>query len=245
LKVLLSIITSLSIALVAAPSSAQDREPDVPPPREPLSEVLRAPGSTVLDDVVGSSLGALSVTLGWFTVQSSTQESDGMKTSATLLRFRPSADVFIVRGLSVGGSIGIERTTQTAEGVADGSTLVGSSVVGSGTRTTSGRNIAPRVGYAFRLTDDLVLWPRVGFGYGTSETTQSQGSTPIVIPAGDVEHGETWSIGADASLLYLLGRHAALAVGPQIQYVHAKVDEPRSIATSFDVGVRGTLRLMF
>jgi hypothetical protein len=58
----------------------------------------------------------------------------------------PAADFFVIRGLSVGGFIGIDYAK-------------------SGDSHSTRFGIGPRVGYNVGLSDLLSLWPRVGFSY--------------------------------------------------------------------------------
>lgn len=214
------------------------------PPSTPKSDLLRSPGTIVLDDVVGGGFGGpLTFTLGWFSIQSSMLEEKGVRSTSTSIGFAPSLDVFVFEGFSVGGLLGVARTsmkTSTTEALPPGVDA------GTGETTTTSRFVSPRVGYAFRLSDDLVLWPRFRVGYGNADTSVSSETPAIPLgvtsPAG---HGETWSIGGDASLLFVLGKHAAIAAGPYLTYSHAKQDDPHAVATTFDVSIRGALRLVF
>ncbi|HEY8078214.1 MAG TPA: hypothetical protein VIF62_29000, partial [Labilithrix sp.] len=229
--------------LVSVPAAAQesDRPPDTP--KIAPADSLRASGRVVLDDVIGGGLAPLSFTIGWINVQSSTQESLGLKSTSTLLGFAPSADVFVYDGISIGGAISVSRMTQKSESSTPGMPTA------SAESTTTARSIAPRVGYAFRLSDDLLFWPRIHVAYGTSDTTNGDGAAGAVGGIGVIgtyagpsasSSGEMWSVGGDASLVFALGRHAALAAGPYVAYAFQKQDDPHQTASSFDISMRGS-----
>ena len=261
----------MSLLSIAAPAAAQEAAPAPAPapapdtpdaPTAPTAptrsktpaDALRSSGTVVLDDVVGGSLGALSVTVGWFTLASSTNDQGGEHAESHVLRFAPSADFFVVDGLSLGGSISVGRESQTITSDASG-------LVPTDTTTTS-RSFAPRVGYAFRISDDLLFWPRAQIGFGTTDTTTSAssgsaGGTPgagtfgavgslVGVGANGVAtSGTEWWVGGDAALVYVLGRHAAVAAGPYAVYQFAKQDDPHSVSTTFSINLRGSLRLAF
>ena len=70
-------------------------------------------------------------------------ESDGANTQLSLA---PAADYFIIKNLSLGGSVGV---------------FYQKSGENSGSRFT----IGPRVGYNFELSRMLSVWPKLGFNY--------------------------------------------------------------------------------
>jgi hypothetical protein len=75
---------------------------------------------------------------------------------STKITLQPAVDYFVIENLSVGGFIGLVYTT--AEG-------------GSSTRFS----IGPRIGYNFRLTDLVSVWPKVGFAFATTSTDPDVG----------------------------------------------------------------------
>jgi len=219
----------MTLSLLLFTSNARAEDADKPPPQR---DTRLAPGTIVLDDVVGGGLGGpLTLTLGWFSIQSSTQESNGTRSKSSIVGFAPSLDVVVYEGFTAGGQLGISRAT--------------SELSPGGETTTVSRFFSPRIGYVFRLTDDLVLWPRARVGWGNSDTTGAQQVGALGGLYDGTVKGETWSVGGDASLLFLLGKHAAISAGPFVTYAFEKQDEPRAVATRFDVSVRGALRLMF
>ncbi len=253
-----SLLVVVASLLFSAPAAAQDSDRPPDTPRLAPADSLRAAGRVVLDDVAATGIGGpLSLTLGWVSIASSTHEAQGVRETSTALAFMPSADVFVFEGLSVGGMLGVSRTTSkvgTTGTPPDGVAVT----AGTSERSTTARFISPRVGYAFRLSDDVLFWPRIHVGYGTSETTASNGAGVAGIglagvgvgglgagAPGSSSSGEMWNVGGDASIVLALGRHAALAAGPTISYAFEKQDDPHDAASSFDITVRGSLRLAF
>jgi hypothetical protein len=118
--------------------------------------------------------------------------------------------------------------------------------------TTTARSIAPRVGYAFRLGDEIVFWPRAWVGV-TSTTTDyhpaaGQVGTLGGVPGVDAQQtagGSGFELGADASFLFAFGRHAAVGAGPALRYASADQDQPSSSSKSVDLAARASLRLVF
>src|SRR5258708_32259644 len=72
----------------------------------------------------------------------------------------PSADVFVVRGLSVGGAVAYYH-----------------SEISGGSAALNGISVGPRIGYDLTLGDHFSLWPvaRVAYGETWLGGTSSQG----------------------------------------------------------------------
>jgi hypothetical protein len=234
------IIGWVYVAVVACSGSAYAEEADRPRDSPPADR-MRSPGTVVLDDIAGGTLGGpATVSVGWLTYQSAASEQNGTKSSSTMLGFMPSADVFIADGFSIGGAAGVSRSVSRIE-------MAGSPDFET---TSTLRTVSPRIGYAFKLTDDLLFWPRfhAGIGWTDAEVTSGAAALGSVGALGTLapsQSGVTWSVGGDASFVFVLGRHAAIAAGPQLQYTHSKVDEPRAVAALTSLGVRAGLRIAF
>jgi hypothetical protein len=82
------------------------------------------------------------------TIQHSSQD-------VTTIQLAPSVDYFVLDNFSVGGFVSFAYSSSGA---------------GDGTRI----GIGPRVGYNFKLSDTLSVWPKAGFAYAYSSSTVSQ-----------------------------------------------------------------------
>lgn len=238
-----------------APADAPEARPAPTDPRagDPAHDA-RQPGNVVLDDIFGfgffpattNGVGALAVTGGWFSYSAAKLDSPTGKYDLTSFSFAPSADVFVVGGLSLGGTIGIGRTkttstTQQAEGLP----------TSEYTQTTIRRSIAPRVGYAIPVTRDILVWPRAFFQLGSSSVdseTGVVGGSPPPTTSGD---GSFWAVGADVQAVFVLSRHVLLGVGPRLTHAKETIDRDQLAkreeltASSTTFGVSGSLRLVF
>jgi len=80
---------------------------------------------------------------------------------ATTIQFAPAADFFVTRNFSVGGTIAIDY-------------------VAAKDSTTTRFSIGPRVGYNVAFTDNLGVWPKLGFSYSHTNVSTD-------LPVGDKE----------------------------------------------------------
>jgi hypothetical protein len=78
---------------------------------------------------------------------------------------RIAFDAFVARHISVGASLGIFHASQ------------------DGGDSITGFLVAPRAGYAFRLTSRLSIWPRLGFTYAQSSLDPAGGAPETTIKA--------------------------------------------------------------
>jgi hypothetical protein len=116
----------------------------------------------------------------------------GENSSTTTLSIRPAADYFVIRGLSVGGSIPFEYSSTSN---------------GGGSTTTFG--IGARVGYDIPIGDHFSFWPRGGFGVA---------STTVSVPNGNVTVSTTnTALTFDVFAPFLLHpvEHFFLGLGPE------------------------------
>ena len=80
--------------------------------------------------------------------------------------------------------------------------------------------LAPRVGYAFRLSDRLVLWPRAGLGYSLSYAPCPEGLT-----CEDTTF-ETWDMNAAAPIVVEVVPHLFVGLGPWLAHTPAQNHAP-------------------
>jgi len=113
---------------------------------------------------------------------------------------RIAFDAFVARGVSVGGALGIAHIAPD-----NGDSLTGFLV-------------APRAGYALRLTPHLFLWPRLGFTYRQYSTNPADGGADLTVSA--------YAITLEAPL--------AIAVAPRVAL---------QLSPTFDIGVGGSTSL--
>jgi hypothetical protein len=123
---------------------------------------------------------------------------------------RLAADVFVIKGLSLGGSImylndsgsnKIERPTQATD---------------NNDRPTASTFIfSPRIGYALQLADFFAIWPRGGVTYANYRTTDRnpQNGPPPVVRVTKVSTDFT-DISLEFMLAFLPVDHFAVLVGP-------------------------------
>ena len=125
---------------------------------------------------------------------------------------RFAADVFVIRGLSLGGSImylndggsnKIERPAQATE-IND--------------RPTASTFIfSPRIGYALQLADFFAIWPRAGVTYANYRTTTTNpgNGPPPVVHERKVSTDYT-DISIEFMLAFLPVDHFVVLVGPYL-----------------------------
>lgn len=222
-------IIGLSLSFISISAHAEEA-----PPAKALLE-----RTVVLDDVVGGTFspgipnGAL-FALAWITVSSGKTDSGYTRTVSTSLGIAPSADFFVAgAGLSVGGRIELLHQNQRVSVTSDQPTIHSS---------VTSRAFAPRVGYAFALSDHVVLWPRMEFELGTSDsTTSSGGSSPEA-----TTHTTHFQVSGELALLFPIQRHVAFSLGPRLSYYSTNGDESLSPEIKQLFGsVRGALRVAF
>jgi hypothetical protein len=206
-------------------------------------------GQFVLDELVGFHWGSPAGVLvsetgagisvgymtGLFMVSTSTSDYSGYKIRANTMSVRPSVDVFIADGISVGGSLAasysdFKRDSPVAEGG-------GAEVPTKSSFTTFG--IEPRVGSRLRLTEGLSLWTRIGLGYRASWAGDS-GVNGL--------RADAFSAFARPGLVAELGRHAFLDAGPELRIIHSRLDPASGLhgqETALAVGVNAALGLVF
>lgn len=240
----------LSSAVARADEAPSEDRPTVPVEPRALdpARAARQAGNVVLDDIfgfgivpsAGSAVGGLAVRGGWVTYGSATSETTYGTTRTTSLAFAPSADVFVIEGLSVGGAVMIGRSTltTTSTGQPGGA--------GELTSTSIRRSIAPRVGYAIPITREILLWPRAFVELGSTSaemgTSGSGGVLPSPTSGGD---GSFWGVGGDVQAVFAISTHVLLGIGPRLAHWRESRDEPHAVATATSLGVNGAMRLVF
>ncbi len=127
------------------------------------------------------------------------------ETSTTTMWLAPSADVFVVDHLSVGGRIEIAHTW----GAVSPATGSGQRLELPGTTTLT---FVPRVGFYVPISDRIGIWPRAGFGWSSVESASflSTGSAPVK------ETFRSLLLDVDVSVVYRFGETFFLRAGPEV-----------------------------
>ncbi len=147
----------MSASLVFAAGGAQAQDPAAASPTvngQSLTETTRANGPS---EQFGAK-GQLAISSDASLRIANTSVSGGGST--TTIELAPAVDYFVIRNLSVGGSVELNYT---------------STAPGHATRF----GIGPRVGYNFGLSDLISIWPKAGLSLAsTSTTTDANGPAP-------------------------------------------------------------------
>ena len=126
----------------------------------------------------------------------------------TSISLYPSGDVFVAGGLSLGGAVGL--TYQSYD--------LGFEIWGLG--------LSARVGYALRVADRLLLWPRAAAHYSMAFCDET------------CNDFDSWSIELSAPLVFDVAPHIFIGFGPSVLYIPAQ-DGTASSMTSY--GLRSVL----
>jgi hypothetical protein len=137
----------------------------------------------------------------------SSTEQSGSTVQSNMALFRPSVDVFVADGVSVGGSASVlymhfetfTRRLPTSSG--------GMAYLSSESRAFN-VGLEPRVGTLVRLTEGLSFWPRVGVGYH-AYWWEGWGADGV--------RTNVFTAFARPGLVAELGRLAYLDVGPEVR----------------------------
>ncbi len=124
------------------------------------------------------------------------------ETSTTTMWFAPSADVFVIDHLSVGGRVEVAHTWGAVEGGGQRLELPGTTTLG----------FVPRVGFYVPVSDRIGIWPRAGFGWSSVESASflSTGSAPAK------ETFRSLLLDVDLSVVYRFGETFFLRAGPEV-----------------------------
>jgi hypothetical protein len=149
-----------------------------------------------------SNLGVYSIGPVAFYYSSSPDPGGGRDTSSSF-SFDPTADFFVARHLSIGGSIlvGYSNTSYTPPPNADPTTTSPASSQGQ-----ISLGLLPRIGYAIPVSEHFSIWPRVGGGMIAVDNT---GTSPAPPPTPFEFRGS-----ADLSFIYHIDKTFFVSVAP-------------------------------
>jgi hypothetical protein len=160
------------------------------------------------------------------------QNSDSV--TATTFWLAPSADVFVIDHLSVGGMVQIAYTSQSG------------SVPTSNSQSTSETlpsnfsfAIMPRIGWMFALSDRWAFWPRLSLGY----VSNAVGSVPNANGPGTSVSGSSvygLAIDLDAGLLFRVNETFFVRLAPEFGVIPGAGNSTTNLATSQSVTTGAT-----
>jgi len=191
------------------------------PPREERREEksFTDAGTVVLDDVVGGhatafgpvGLGAATgFSVGWASFAS----TNAGEMTAKTITVMPSADVFVADGFSLGATIGLSASRFESNGLSQSATAA---------------TVMPRIGEAFSISRDVILWPRFGAGVTFADGPGNMGATIA-------------RANFDVPFVFVIAHHVAFDVGPELTYT---MQLDHGSAQTFAGGVYGGLSLVF
>ncbi len=163
----------------------------------------------VVFPIAGVSFGAGLGALGGYSVGPvgidywSSPDPNGGRDTSSNFSFDPTADFFVARHFSIGGSIivGYSNNTYTPPPNADPTTTSPASSQGQ-----ISLGLLPRIGYAIPVSDHFSIWPRVGGGIVAVDNT----GTNVGPPPTPFEFRGT----VDLSLLYHIDKTFFVSVAP-------------------------------
>jgi hypothetical protein len=196
-----ALVAAVGVLLAVAPAAAQET---VPPP--PLPE--ESPGVVQAPARFGSRAQiALSTDLQLTALNVKT----GSAASTNNIALRPALDVFVLRNLSVGGSVTV--------------------VVSTGPNGATGFALQLRSGYNIRLGEALSLWPRLGVAY--SNTGFSSNGTSMSI--------SSIPLSFIAPVLWHPTAHFFIGAGPVFETELARSQNGMSVDKTTQFGIRSLL----
>jgi hypothetical protein len=202
---------ALTLALVL--SAVEARAQKLETPGSPATEAAAAPAPSTGGAALGDS-GQIVLSIERLFGYDYAHQSNNFHVSAFTVLGNPigdgasaydwprlALDAFVARGFSLGGSVSFFRATLTS----------GSNPSSS----TTGFEVAPRVGYELPLAPGLAFWGRAGVAYVYSNTSITNGAS---------QSGSYVGLTVDPSLAFMFS-HLTLMVGPVV-----------------DIGLTGTIK---
>jgi hypothetical protein len=200
MRALTSLLAALLVVVLFSLSPrgawAADRELIVP---------FHERGHLVLDQLSGLRVNAVSGAsyAGPAGVSFRSEKVDGLaELKTTSFWFAPSADVFVTDHLSVGGLVEVSHTFGTVDAAGRKAELP----------ATTSMTFVPRVGFYAPFTDRIGLWPRVGFGWTSSESVSFGGGSGTASRASF----KSMVLDVDLALVYRFSEAFFLKTGPQV-----------------------------
>ncbi len=164
-----------------------------------LAGLRLSPAGTSFAGPLGISFGSVS--------QDIFGSTGTLKTSYTTFWFAPSADIFVIDRLSVGGFIEVSSTSSSYETPQAGTSTKLTIDLPS---TTTFAALA-RVGYMIPFGQRWGIWPRAGIGFHSTQT--------IIDPAALQPSRDTFSglyLGLDVNGLWRASEHVYFVLAPEV-----------------------------
>jgi hypothetical protein len=128
---------------------------------------------------------------------------------STTFWLAPSADFFLLDHVSVGGFIEIASTSQSL------STTAGSQTSSRDLPTLTDVAIVPRGGYLFNLGERLAIWPRLGLGFVSQQSSRDIGANT------EKRTQSGFLVDLDVGVLYAITDGFFVKAAPQLSFVPA------------------------
>jgi hypothetical protein len=141
-----------------------------------------------------------------------TMNSDNV--TATTFWFAPSADVFVINHLSIGGMVEVAYTSNSVSEPTGNARSVNVNVPSN---TSFG--IMPRVGWMFALTDRWAVWPRFSLGYASSAVGSIPNNAGTAAIGGSSIYG--LAIDADVGVLFRVNESFFIRLAPEVGWIPA------------------------
>jgi hypothetical protein len=169
------------------------------------------------------------------------QNGGTQSVKSTNLWLAPTADYFVINHLSIGGIIELVRTSGSV------TTDQGNVSTTVDLPVTLDFTIAPRVGYAFALTDRWAIWPRLAIGYLYKQSIDN----PFNRNPDKVTFSAPF-LGIDVNVIYRVTEQFFLRLGPDFDFTFAGKStvtqgnvEQSTSANYLQFGLTGSLGVMF
>jgi hypothetical protein len=115
------------------------------------------------------------------------------------LTVRPSADYFVVQGLSIGAFVDFTHTEKNVPASTNG----GNANPGTTADNKNAFGVGPRIGYNIPIVDWISWWPSAGLSFSANSET------------GGIS-GTAWTLVLYAPFLYHLASHFFVGLGPYL-----------------------------
>ncbi len=173
--------------------------------------------------------------LGYTSSDTRSADVDGYSARSRTAWISPSADVFVIDGVSIGGTVGLSYTGHEYHLPGEGDTAT------SAKGDSFTLSIVPRVGYAVALNEPFTLWPRVAFGYSGTR------ADPIW-SAGERSTMNAWIGVAEVGLVYRPSEHIYFHMAPELVMRLASINGLRGgtleSRASLDLGFTGGIGVL-